>query len=250
MLDDGNNNEYFIPMTLDYFNNIIENFQFMNISLTSAVSRFILAGVLGTLSSFIYRLYTRKENFIHDLQQSLIFLSLIICSSMMIIGNNLASAFGLVGAVSIIRFRTSVKSSRDMAFVLFNITIGMGCGLGFLSLSILSFAFIGTSMVILYFVSNRFKSRNHISDFVETFRLDISYLGNLVADEIFEDVFTKYGCKYKIYALSSSSGKIKYSYNLSTDNKNNLTKIIYDLTELESLNSVKVKCTLLETNNG
>ncbi len=50
---------------------------------------------------------------------------------MMIIGSNIARAFSLVGALSIIRFRTAVKDTRDTAYLFFAILVGMGCGTGF-----------------------------------------------------------------------------------------------------------------------
>jgi hypothetical protein len=49
----------------------------------------------------------------------------------MLIGDNLARSFGLVGAVSIIRFRVAVKPPMDMAFIFLIIVLGMACGLGF-----------------------------------------------------------------------------------------------------------------------
>lgn len=50
---------------------------------------------------------------------------------MVIIGSNVARAFSLVGALSIIRFRTAVKDVRDTAYLFFAIVVGMGCGTGF-----------------------------------------------------------------------------------------------------------------------
>jgi uncharacterized membrane protein YhiD involved in acid resistance len=50
---------------------------------------------------------------------------------MMIIGTNIARAFSLVGALSIIRFRTAVKDARDTGFLFFAMIVGMGCGTGF-----------------------------------------------------------------------------------------------------------------------
>lgn len=55
---------------------------------------------------------------------------------MMIIGSNVARAFSLVGALSIIRFRTAVKDVRDTAYLFFAIIVGMGAGTGFYELTV------------------------------------------------------------------------------------------------------------------
>ncbi|OQY37406.1 MAG: hypothetical protein B6229_08500 [Spirochaetaceae bacterium 4572_7] len=230
-------------MDFDFINNVSESFQLMNISIMDAITRFIVAGILGTISSFIYKMYS-KENYIHELQQSLIFLTLIISSSMMIIGNNLASAFGLVGAVSIIRFRTVVKSSRDMAFVLFNITIGMACGLGFLTLATVSFVLIGTAMMIIYFFSRKTNNKKQ-----NQYLLDIKYNGILPDETLFEGILNKYECTFKLHSLASSPGKIRYNYYFTPKDKNDVTKIIYELSLLETYVDLKVKCTILGINN-
>lgn len=229
-------------MNFDYINQITENLNVINVSILDSLIRFVVSAILGILSSFIYKLYS-KGNYIQDLQQSLIFLSLIICSSMMIIGNNLASAFGLVGAVSIIRFRTSVKSSRDMAFVLFNITIGMACGLGFIYLSILSFILIGSIMLIVFKVSN---NGNHIG--LNQYKLEISYLGSLIESKLFETILDKYKSQYNLSSISSNQDKIKYIYNLALVDPTNITNIVDDLNKIETLNAFKIKCTLVEGN--
>ena len=71
-------------------------------------------------------------------------LTVVITVVTLVIGNNLARAFGLVGALSIVRFRTVVEDTRDTAFVIFAVVIGMGVGAGFALLS-----FIGVPAVLL-----------------------------------------------------------------------------------------------------
>jgi len=105
--------------------------------------------ILGWILSLAYA-KTRKgcserQAMIH----TLVLLTMTIAVAMMIIGNNLARAFGLVGAVSIIRFRTAVKNSRDMAFVFITIVVGMSSGLGFSFLAIIATIFFVVALVVL-----------------------------------------------------------------------------------------------------
>lgn len=75
-----------------------------------------------------------------------------LCSGvvMMIIGSNVARAFSLVGALSIIRFRTAVKDVRDTAYLFFAIIVGMGAGTGFYLLTVV-FTLIACTVMYLLF---------------------------------------------------------------------------------------------------
>ena len=70
----------------------------------------------------------------------------------MIIGNNLARAFALVGALSIIRFRTVVKDTKDTAYIFWSLAAGMAAGTGSYFLAI-----IGTIIILIFgIILNRF----------------------------------------------------------------------------------------------
>ncbi len=66
-----------------------------------------------------------EQNFV----QSLVFISVIVAAVIMVVGTNIAGAFGLVGAVSIIRFRTKLASPKDTAYMFLAISVGLACGL-------------------------------------------------------------------------------------------------------------------------
>lgn len=87
-----------------------------------------LAIALGIIISLIYR-YTHKGlSYSQSFVLTLVFVSVIVSAVMMIIGNSLARAFALVGALSIIRFRTVVKDTKDTAYVFFALAAGMASG--------------------------------------------------------------------------------------------------------------------------
>ena len=94
---------------------------------------------------------SRRENYV--MMQSMVFISVILAGAMMVIGNNLAVAFGLVGAVSIVRFRMNVGSIIDMSFIFLSIVIGMACGLGFYFIATVIAVFTGVLMICIHFSS-------------------------------------------------------------------------------------------------
>jgi len=67
----------------------------------------------------------------------------------MVIGNNLARAFGLVGAMSIIRFRTAIKETQDIIFIFFALAIGMASGVGLHGISISQYGFYWCDLFVL-----------------------------------------------------------------------------------------------------
>jgi uncharacterized membrane protein YhiD involved in acid resistance len=67
----------------------------------------------------------------------------------MVIGNNLARAFGLVGAMSIIRFRTAVKETQDIVFVFFSLAVGMAAGAGLHVVAVTGTVLIGAVFMAL-----------------------------------------------------------------------------------------------------
>ncbi|MEC7584240.1 MAG: DUF4956 domain-containing protein [Planctomycetota bacterium] len=88
----------------------------------------IVAVGLSIVLALAYR-YTHKGlSYSQSFTQTIILVSLIVSVVMMTIGSNIASAFALVGALSIIRFRTVVKDTRDTAFVFAALAVGMAAG--------------------------------------------------------------------------------------------------------------------------
>lgn len=87
----------------------------------------LLIGVLIYLSyriSHAGTIYSRKFSF------TLIMLTILTTGVMAVIGNNLALSLGMVGALSIVRFRTAIKDSRDTAYIFWTIIAGICCGAG------------------------------------------------------------------------------------------------------------------------
>jgi len=89
-----------------------------------------LAFILGILIAAAYRITNRHKSTQASFLLTLVMLSVIVALVMMVIGNSIARAFGLVGTLSIIRFRTAVKDNRDIAFVFFALAAGMAAGIG------------------------------------------------------------------------------------------------------------------------
>lgn len=101
---------------------------FINYSAPQVIFNIIFAFILSVLVALVYQFTHRGYSYSKNFVTSLIVISLVVTFVMMIIGNSLARAFALLGAFSIIRFRTAVKDTRDISFVFLALVLGMAAG--------------------------------------------------------------------------------------------------------------------------
>ncbi len=97
--------------------------------LTVAV-RLVAAMVLGGVVVFVYRRTRAAEDVVPSFTTTLLLLAILIAMVTQVIGDNVARAFSLVGALSIVRFRTVVRDTQDTAYVIFAVVVGMAAGAG------------------------------------------------------------------------------------------------------------------------
>jgi hypothetical protein len=90
--------------------------------------RLLVALVLGRLVALVYDLTRRPAERTPSFPATLVLLAVLIAMVTQVIGDNVARAFSLVGALSIVRFRTVVRDTADTAFVIFAVVIGMAVG--------------------------------------------------------------------------------------------------------------------------
>jgi uncharacterized membrane protein YhiD involved in acid resistance len=135
------------------------------------LSNIALALVLGLVISYIYKTTHQGLSYSQSFMLTLVFVSIIVAVVMMIIGNNLARAFALVGALSIIRFRTVVKDTKDMAYVFMTLAAGMAAGTSSYFLAVTSVIFMGVVALVLH--ASNYGSL-YKSEFILRFRTIVS----------------------------------------------------------------------------
>jgi uncharacterized membrane protein YhiD involved in acid resistance len=106
------------------------------VDVTKLVVCLCLSFLLSLVVAKTYQITYRGVSFSPAFMHTLVICSMVIGAVMLIIGSNIARAFSLVGALSIIRFRNAVKDPRDVAFIFLSMGIGMACGTGFYNVGI------------------------------------------------------------------------------------------------------------------
>ncbi|MFI3176323.1 MAG: DUF4956 domain-containing protein [Eubacteriales bacterium] len=116
---------------------------------------FIVATIMGLTIFLSYRISHSGASYSARFNVSLVMLLLVTTLVMNVIGNNIALSLGMVGALSIVRFRTAIKDPRDTTYIFWCIAVGVCCGV-----SEYMIAGVGTSVIFLLMLVFGFVRKN------------------------------------------------------------------------------------------
>lgn len=122
----------------------------MTLSSTELAIRFLVALLLGGAVGLIFRLSHGggRDDSLAFLM-TLVLMPALIAMVSVVIGNSVARAFSLMGALSIVRFRTVVEDTRDTAFVIFAVVVGMAAGAGLIKVALVGIPCVGVAAIVL-----------------------------------------------------------------------------------------------------
>lgn len=126
------------------------NSSFVNPTWISAVYAFLLSFVLGTLLALVYVKTFRGLSYSLNFLHGLVLLPIVIAIAMQAIGDNVARGIGMIGALSLLRFRTNVKDPRDMFFIFASLAIGLASGVHAYGIAILGTACFIAALTVLH----------------------------------------------------------------------------------------------------
>ena len=130
---------------------------FGDIAAVSAVTSYDLiialssSTVLTILLAKLYMMTHGGYSYSKSFLQTIVLVGVTVALIMVIIGSDIARAFALVGAMSIVRFRTPVKDARDLVFVFAAIAIGMACGTQFHVFAAIFTVFVAVLVLVFYY---------------------------------------------------------------------------------------------------
>ncbi|KGK91171.1 cell division protein FtsZ [Desulfosporosinus sp. HMP52] len=156
-----------------------------SLTLTNSLAVLCSALLLGLFTSLVYIHTHKKQGYSAGFTVTMIMLPAIISIIILLIGNNVARAFSLAGAFSLIRFRSAPGEPKDIAYVLFTLAIGLACGMGYIVYAAM-FAFILCAvMIILYYTDFANPKANAM-------QLKIVVPENLNFQGLFDDILNQY----------------------------------------------------------
>jgi hypothetical protein len=133
-----------LPSPFDQLTDLTSTFALLDVALVLGLS-FALGLVMGAVYRATHRGVSYSQGFVH----TLVILCTVVALVMLIVGSNIARAFTLVGALSIIRFRNALKETRDVGFIFATMAIGMACGTRFYMLAVFATVWIAGISVLM-----------------------------------------------------------------------------------------------------
>lgn len=128
-------------------------FKFQDLTGTFSVAEVALCLVLSFgltgMIALVYRQTHRGTSYTQSFVHTLVLMGMVVGLIMLVVGSNIARAFSLVGALSIIRFRNAVKETRDVGYVFFAMAIGMATGTRFYLLAMIATLIISLALLLM-----------------------------------------------------------------------------------------------------
>ena len=200
-----------------------------NVSGYSVGSMIVNLLVIFVLSLLIYAVYkhtTKRVNYYSNFAIVIMLTAVVTGVIMMIIESNLVLSLGMVGALSIIRFRSAIKDPVDTSYIFWAVAVGIASGTGNHVLSAVASLLIAVFIVIFSMISNTQKKEILI---VRGKEIDISAVENILSQEKIRFV-----CK----SSSLNKGYQEFIYEINSNKSNNLTGKLSAVEGIEGINIV------------
>ena len=165
--------------------------------------RLVMSAIIAAFLFLSYRLSHSGSIYSAKFNVSLMALTVITTTVMIVIGNNIALSLGMVGALSIVRFRTAIKDSRDTIYIFWAIVVGICCGSGDYLV-----AAAGSAVVLfLLLLFGRLRTDKLVLLILRTARVNASKVESLI--------FQYYNRKAILRVKNTTDDSVEYIYELN-----------------------------------
>lgn len=200
----------------------LTNFNTGDISTQDIVVTLMITLVLALYIFFIYRVISRKNFYNKSFNVSLAALAMITAAIIITIQSSIVVSLGMVGALSIVRFRTAVKDPLDLVFLFWSIAVGIICGAGFYNIA----AIVSIIITIMIFVLDMIPVAK--VPMILVVRAIYSDMQNEILDVVASE--SKY---YKVKSRNIMNGQLNMIVELKTGNESELLDEIYNIEGVE-----------------
>jgi|TARA_Y100000294_G_C8550107_1_gene334932 uncharacterized membrane protein YhiD involved in acid resistance len=194
-----------------------------------------LACVLGVVISVVYKRTHKGLSYSQSFMLTIIFVTVIVSMVMMVIGNSLARAFALVGALSIIRFRTVIKDTKDTAYVFIALAAGMAAGTSSYFLACAGVVIISALAFVLHKVN--FGS-------VERGELILRFRSTSAATNVYQALLDEYTKRANLLQIEPSKDDsedrtVLMTFDVIMKRETDINQMVAELAELVGVSEVR-----------
>lgn len=205
----------------------LEGYAGENIGTTDIAVTLLFACILALYVYFVYRVVTRKTFYSKNFNISLVALAIITTAIILTIQSSIVISLGMVGALSIVRFRTAVKEPLDLVFLFWAISLGIICGTGLVKLAVIMSLLLTIVIVILD------KVPMGKSPMILVVNADMAQ----GQSQAIMEVVKKYSRYYKVKSRNVSSGELDLVIEVRTGDDEEL---VSEMSALEKVHSVSL----------
>lgn len=198
-----------------------------SISIYQVVLAMLAALVLGLFMYFIYKRTYSGVAYSKGFNQTLVLLAVIVTMVMTIIGGSLALSLGMVGSLSVIRFRTAIKEPKDMAFLFWAIAIGLSCGAEMYVVAVVGSAVI--AILLLFFKKDAYDGNTYL----------IVVRGKKLDNRAIEEVISENTRKWRVRMQNATGEHEEITYEAGLK-KNNVSELAGALKVINGIDAVNV----------
>lgn len=219
-----------ILQQLTWLQDLTSSFSMLDVTLGLTLS-FILTSLIWLLYMRTHKGTSYTQSFVF----TLVLMWMIVTVIMLIVWSNIARAFSLVWALSIIRFRNAVKETRDVGFIFFAMAIWMAMWTKFYLLWIIATAVISTAFLIMY-------KFNWYAKPVTSQVLKIQIDSNKEFEKLFDDALAKYTISSELLSIDSVRWWLltELVYTINMDSTSNKQKFIWEIKKLNEWQKVSL----------
>ena len=196
----------------------------------------LLSFVLGQLLAWVYYFTHSGLSYSRSFVQSLILITVVVSMVMSTIAGSFVVAVGLMGALSIIRFRNIIRDTRDIAFIFCSLVIGMASGSQRYSIAIIGT--LGICLIILYLHLSDFGSHQPHNAFLR-FTLN----ERITSKHPIIDILNKFCRKYTLMSSQDADfgmSEVEYAYQIMIKNTEKNEEMVAKLQTIEGIKNINL----------
>ena len=207
-------------------NSFLDGFANVELSVYSISLALLITSLLALYIFFVYRVVTRKTFYSKNFNIALAGVSVVTAAIILTVQSSVVISLGMVGALSIVRFRTAIKDPIDLMFLFWSISIGIICGAGLAIIAVILSVIMTVGIIIL----------NAIPVAKAPMILIVNSNNKDIEDEICE-IVNKYSKHYQVKSRNIVNDRTDLTIELRTSKGKELVK---DITTVEGVNSVSL----------
>ncbi len=196
----------------------------------------LLAFVLGQVIAWVYYFTHSGLSYSRTYVQSLVLVTIVVSMVMAVIGDNIVRAFGLMGALAIIRFRNVVKDTRDIVFIFCALVVGMAAGSQRYAIAVVGTVVL--SLIAIYLDLTGFGTHQPHNGF-----LRFSLPGHIGPRHPVPDILKRFCGNFTLISAQDSgfgSSEVEYAYQLMVRNAKKNEEMLAELEKVEGIENVSL----------